>query len=214
MPQAVAAARKLTDEAEATRSATLHCGTPQADPGCQVVQRYLFQVLRALPKQIVFAQILLGFELARADSRFVGLNLVMPEDWYVSMRDFRLHMRMLQYLHSVYPEVHIALHAGELVQGLVPPEGLTFHVRDSIEIAHAERIGHGVDVINETRPFELLHEMANRNIMVEICLTSNDVILGVRGAQHPLRQYLAAGVPVALATDDEGVSRSDMTTNT
>ena len=65
--------------------------------------------------------------------------------------------------------------------------------------------------MNETRPFELLQEMADRNVMVEICLTSNDVILGVRGPQHPLSEYLRAGVPVALATDDEGISRSDMT---
>src|SRR4029077_20010134 len=34
---------------------------------------------------------------------------------------------------------------------------------------------------------------------------------GVRGADHPLPAYLRYGVPVALATDDEGVSRSDMT---
>jgi adenosine deaminase len=47
--------------------------------------------------------------------------------------------------------------------------------------------------------------------MVEICLTSNDVILGARGPQHPLSEYIRTGVPVALATDDEGVSRSDMT---
>jgi hypothetical protein len=47
--------------------------------------------------------------------------------------------------------------------------------------------------------------------MVEICLTSNDAILGVHGRQHPLALYLKAGVPVALATDDEGVSRSEMT---
>jgi len=53
--------------------------------------------------------------------------------------------------------------------------------------------------------------MANGNVMVEICLTSNDVILGIRGQQHPLREYIRAGVPVALATDDEGVARSDMT---
>jgi adenosine deaminase len=107
--------------------------------------------------------------------------------------------------------VHITLHAGELVEGLVPPNGLQFHVRDSIEKGHAERIGHGVDVMNESRAFELLQEMAKRNVMVEICLTSNDVALGIRGPQHPLSEYMRAGVPVALATDDEGVSRSDMT---
>ena len=45
----------------------------------------------------------------------------------------------------------------------------------------------------------------------EICLTSNDLILGVRGPQHPLPVYMKYEVPVALATDDQGVSRSDMT---
>jgi adenosine deaminase len=135
----------------------------------------------------------------------------MPEDWYVPMHDFELHMKMLDYLHGVYPKVRISLHAGELAMGLVPPEGLRFHIRDSVERGHAERIGHGVDVMNERDPLGLLREMAQRKVLVEICLTSNDVILGVEGDAHPLPIYLRYGVPVALATDDEGVSRSDMT---
>ncbi|MGA7217244.1 MAG: adenosine deaminase [Candidatus Sulfotelmatobacter sp.] len=189
----------------------LKCGTPDAAPGCDVTVRYLYQVLRGLPHEIVFAQILLGFELASSDPRFVGLNLVMPEDWYVPIHDFNEHMAMIDYLHSVYPKVHIALHAGELALGLVPPEDLTFHVRASVERGHAERIGHGVDVMNEKDPIGLLHEMAERNVLVEIALTSNDMILGVTGDDHPLPVYMKYGVPVALATDDEGVSRSDMT---
>jgi hypothetical protein len=75
---------------------------------------------------------------------------------------------------------------------------------------HAERIGHGVAVMNEEDPYGLLREMARRNVMVEICLTSNDAILGIRKEQHPLATYLQYGVPVALATDDEGVSRSEI----
>jgi adenosine deaminase len=114
-------------------------------------------------------------------------------------------------LHSVYPKVHISLHAGELAMGLVPPEDLTYHIRTSIELGHAERIGHGVSVMNEKDPIALLHEMAERNILVEIALTSNDMILGVSGDDHPLPIYLKYGVPIALASDDEGVSRSDMT---
>ena len=55
---------------------------------------------------------------------FVGINFVQPEDGFVSMRDYTLQMKMLDYLHSVYPQVHISLHAGELAPGLVPPEGL------------------------------------------------------------------------------------------
>ena len=211
LPAVVAATRRDLDVDEAKMRARLKCGTPQPDPGCGVVVRYLYQVLRGLPPEQVFAQILLGFELAHADSRFVGLNLVMPEDWYVPMRDFDLHMKMLDYLHGVYPGVHISLHAGELAMGLVAPEGLRFHIRESVERGHAERIGHGVDVMNETDPIGLLKELARRDILVEICLTSNDEILGVRGKQHPLAVYQQYGVPVALATDDEGVSRSDMT---
>jgi adenosine deaminase len=53
--------------------------------------------------------------------------------------------------------------------------------------------------------------MAAQRILVEICLTSNDVILNVTGDHHPLPLYLKYGVPVALATDDPGVSRGDIT---
>jgi adenosine deaminase len=207
----VASTVKRLDDDESKMRSVLKCGTPEANPGCGVRVRYLYQVLRGLPREMVFAQILLGFELAQSDQRFVGLNLVMPEDWYVPMHDFELHMKMLDYLHGVYPKVHISLHAGELAMGLVPPEGLRFHIRESVERGHAERIGHGVSVMNEDRPLDLLREMSRRKILVEICLTSNDVILGVKGNAHPLPVYLRYAVPVALATDDEGVSRSDMT---
>ncbi|HSB74309.1 MAG TPA: hypothetical protein VLC12_01590, partial [Terriglobales bacterium] len=210
LPEVIAAARRSLDEEEARMRQDLRCGQPGARPGCQLTLRYLYQVLRGLPPEQVFAQILTGFELSQADPRVVGLNLVMPEDWYVPMRDFHLHMKMVDYLHGLYPRVHISLHAGELWDGLVPPQGLSFHIRDSVETGHAGRIGHGVDVMRETDPTGLLQEMARRNVLVEICLTSNDLILGVRANEHPLPVYLQYGVPVALATDDEGVSRSDM----
>jgi adenosine deaminase len=189
----------------------MKCGLPDAAPGCGVSVRYLYQVLRGLTHEIVFSQILLGFELASSDPHFVGLNLVMPEDWYVPIHDFNEHMAMIDYLHSVYPKVHITLHAGELAMGLVPPEDLSFHIRASVERGHAERIGHGVSVMEEKDPIALMKEMAERNVLVEIALTSNDLILGISGDEHPLPIYMRYGVPVALATDDEGVSRSDMT---
>jgi hypothetical protein len=211
MAQVVAAARKEMDDAEVVRDSQLRCAAVQPDPGCKIKQRYQYMALRGVPKEVAFTQMLLGFELTTADPRFVGINLAQPEEWYVARRDFALHMRMLQYLHGVYPKVHIALHAGELAQGIVTPEELTFHIRSSVETGNAERIGHGTDVMYEERPYELLQELAQRNVMVEICLTSNATILDIEGNRHPLAQYIRAGVPVALATDDEGVSRSDMT---
>ncbi len=211
MAEVVASVRRQLDADEARKKEVLHCGTAQASAGCEVAIHYLYQVLRGLQREQVFAQILLGFELSKADARFVGFNLVMPEDYYVPMHDFDLHMRVIEALRKFYPGTHVSLHADELAMGLVPPEGLRFHIRESVERAGAERIGHGVAVMSEDDPIGLLKEMARKNVLVEICLTSNDEILGVSGDRHPLPVYMKFGVPVALASDDEGVSRGDLT---
>ena len=52
--------------------------------------------------------------------------------------------------------------------------------------------------------------MASRGVAVEHCLSSADVILGVRGAEHPWGLYREAGVAQVICTDDEGVSRTDL----
>jgi adenosine deaminase len=207
----LAADRAEYAEALQQRSTIEHCGQPDAAPGCKVTVRFIYQVLRGFPPQQVFAQTVLAFEVASADPDVVGLNFVMPEDGYLSMHDYALQMKMLDYLHGVYPKVHITLHAGELGPDMVPPNGLRFHIREAVEQGHAERIGHGVDIMHEDRPWELMKEMADRHVMIEINLTSNDVILNVKGEDHPFMLYRKLGVPVALSTDDEGVSRIDLT---
>ncbi len=207
----VALAKTGLDQAEGLRLKREHCEQPDAASACHVQVRYLCQVLRGFPKEQVFAQTLLCFETALADPRFVGINLVMPEDGYTAMADYSLHMRMVGFLRALYPKIHVSLHAGEIAPGLVPYEGLCCHIRLAVEEARAERIGHGVDIIYENRPHELLKEMAANHVMVEISLTSNDVILGVSGKDHPFSLYRMFSVPVALATDDEGVSRIDLT---
>jgi adenosine deaminase len=212
----VAADRVETQRMETGRRELEHCGAQQATPACQVEIRYIYQVLRGFRPEQVFAQTLLGFETVQAsmdakDDTWVGINFVMPEDGYVSMRDYTLQMKMVGYLHSLYPKVHISLHAGELGPELVPPEGLRFHIRQAVEIGDAERIGHGVDVMDEDRARDLLTEMAQKHVMVEINLSSNEGILGVKGDEHPFPVYRSAHVPVALSTDDEGVSRIDLT---
>ncbi len=207
----VPADRDYFANAEAQRRVIEHCGQADATAACHVEIRFIYQVLRGFPKEQVFAQALLGFETAAGDPQVVGINFVMPEDGYVSMTDFAVQMRMLGYLHGLYPQVHITMHAGELAPGMVPPAGLCCHVRLAVEQAHAERIGHGVDIMYEDKPYDLLKEMAAKHVMVEINLTSNDVILGITGKNHPFPIYRKFGVPVALSTDDEGVSRIDLT---
>jgi adenosine deaminase len=207
----VALDRKELDDALEARDKIENCGQLSARAACSVKILFLYQVLRAFPPQQVFAQTLLAFEVASQDPRVVGLNFVQPEDTYMAMSEYHRQMLMLDYLHSVYPTVHISLHAGEIAPGLVPPDGLRFHIREAVDLGHAERVGHGVDIMYENEPQALLKEMADRHILVEINLTSNDVILGVSTNHHSLPAYRAAGVPVALSTDDEGVSRIDLT---
>ncbi|MCT2590865.1 hypothetical protein LHJ74_13250 [Streptomyces sp. N2-109] len=118
---------------------------------------------------------------------------------------------MIRYLQTVYPTARVTLHAGELTEKLASAEDRRFHIREAVRTAGAERIGHGVSVMSEDRPGQLLRSMARRKVAVEVPLTSNCQILEVCGAEHPLRRYLDADVPVALATDDQGVSRTDIT---
>jgi hypothetical protein len=196
---------------EAEKNQLLKCGTARADAGCSITIRYVAQVSRNSSLGQVFAQMVTGLALANdPQSKVVATNLVQGEDGLNSMQNFSLHMQMLKFLRPLYPRANVTLHAGELAPGLVPPDGLRFHIRESVMVARAERIGHGVDIMHETEPFELLKEMSRRNVMVEICLSSNDLILGISGSRHPLATYLEYGVPVALATDDEGVARSEI----
>jgi adenosine deaminase len=207
----VAEAMRDTDQAEAALRARLGCGTPAAEAACRVAFRYLPYSLRTQPEKTVFAQMAFDFALAQADRRYVGVNIVAPEDDPVALRDYHLHMRMLAFFHHRAPDIPLSLHAGELAFGLVPPEDLRFHIRQAMEIAGAARIGHGTSVMYETDPRGLLAELARRHIAIEINQTSNAQILGVAGRNHPFALYRQAGVPVVISTDDAGVERTDLT---
>jgi adenosine deaminase len=210
LPALLADARRDIDAGEARMHTLLRCGTPETEPGCAVTVRWLGQVTRTGPPGEVFAQMLFTALLSEADPRVAGLNFVSPEDNPNALADYTLQMRMLDYLHGVMA-ANVSLHAGELTLGLVPPAALRFHIREAVELGHAKRIGHGVDVMYETDPLGLLREMSERRVAVEINLTSNDQILGVRGAEHPFPVYRAAGVPTVISTDDEGIERIDRT---
>ena len=68
-----------------------------------------------------------------------------------------------------------------------------------------------MDAMYEDDAAGLLKELAQKHVMIEVNLSSNEGILGVTGDEHPFPIYRLAHVPVALSTDDEGVSRIDIT---
>lgn len=195
----------------------LGCSSASPPAACNVQLRFIAQVSRTGANDQVFGQLVGAYEMAMTAPELVAANLSSPEDDSRSINNYALHMAMLDFLHTTYTTagtspLHVTLHAGELTPAFLPSGSTanTFHIRSAVETGHAERIGHGIDVLMETDPNGLMDEMAAMNVLVEVCLSSNDQILEVRGAAHPLSQYLAHGVPVALATDDQGVSRSSL----
>ena len=157
-----------------------------------------------------FAGLYAAFAASQQNSKIVGINIVGPEHGLVALRDYQLHMQMFAFLKKQFPQARLALHAGELNLGIVPPEYLLSHIRSAVEVAGAERIGHGVDVSFEREPHQLLQSLKQKNVAIEINLTSNAFILGVKGADHPVTLYLQHGVPVVISSDDVGVSRNNL----
>ena len=172
--------------------------------------RYQPFVLRFLSPSIVFSQMAAGFKIASQHKKVVSVNIVGAEHYPVSMRDYSLHMRMYKFLSAKYPGVKLSLHAGELALGQVPPEGLKFHIAEALDVAGARRIGHAMDIAHESQAPAILKKMREKNIPVEVNLTSNEFILGVKGDAHPVNIYRKYGVPFVLSSDDTGVSRNTL----
>ena len=96
--------------------------------------------------------------------------------------------------------LHVVAHAGEACG----PES----VRQAVEALGAERVGHGLTAARDPAVLDLLRE---RGIPIEVCLTSN-IATGVlaRPEDHPLPQFLNAGVAVTLNSDDPAMFGTDL----
>ncbi|TAJ71923.1 MAG: adenosine deaminase [Phenylobacterium sp.] len=199
-----------TDAMQARAREVLRCGTPEARPGCQVTVRFLFQAIRQGKPEETMAQLQLGVATVAADRRWVGLQLVAPEDSQDAVTHYDTHMKIVDLLTDRGRTTPVALHAGELTLDVAPPETLSYHVAAAVRVAGARRIGHGVDLPHETGAEALAAEMAAKGVLVEVNPISNREILGVKPEDHPYAWLRKRRVPVALSTDDAGILRSDL----
>lgn len=207
MPALVQAAIEETNGLELRAREVLGCDQASPPPACSVTVRYLIQANRLIPPAQTYGQLALGDALISADPRWVGLQLVAPEDHPNALANYEQHMAMFERMAE--REVPIALHAGELTLAYATPEEISNHVGLAVE-AGARRIGHGVAIPHETASYDLLTAMADKGVAVEINLTSNADILGIEGEDHPVIWLREMGVPVIYTTDDPGISRSDL----
>ena len=97
--------------------------------------------------------------------------------------------------------LRLTTHAGEW--------GGARSVRDAVRDLGVERIGHGVQSIDDP---DLLNELIDRDIVLEVCPGSN-VALGIYPdiAQHPIKRLRDAGVKVTVSTDDPPFFHTTMT---
>ncbi len=97
--------------------------------------------------------------------------------------------------------VHLVHHAGEDAG----PES----IREAIEIGGAERIGHGIRIVEDP---ELTAQVAESGIALEVCPSSN-VTLGLVPTlpRHPLPRLIEAGLRVTLNTDVPDVTGTTIT---
>jgi adenosine deaminase len=128
--------------------------------------------------------------LLRAKDDIVALDLAGDEKGFPAIR-FKQHFKLAR-----DAGWNITVHAGEA-------DG-PHSIRQAIDELGATRIGHGVAAREDA---DLMDFMANNNISIECCLTSNFQTGACTNiAQHPIKAFMERGIVVTLNTDDPGVS--------
>ena len=93
--------------------------------------------------------------------------------------------------------MHITVHAGEW--------GGPENIEQAINLLGAERIGHGVRIMEDG---SLVGQAQEHQVAFEVCITSNyqsGVVADLH--EHPLKKMIAAGLNVTINTDDPSISQ-------
>lgn len=104
------------------------------------------------------------------------------------------------YEHASRNGLRLTVHAGETVG----PEGIWGALRE----LKPDRIGHGLHAIEDPA---LVQYMAEKQIPIEVCITSNIKTGCCRALEaHPVRLLFDAGVPIVLNTDDPDMFHTNL----
>lgn len=153
-------------------------------PGDRMSARVILSVLEGMTEEETrdLVDLAIGF----ANSLVAGVDLAGNEALFNARRHARPFVR------AADAGLGVTVHAGEA--------GGARNITAAVKTLRANRIGHGVSAANDERVMALL---AERNVAVEICLSSNLHTGAVKSLEaHPLCTLDAAGVPVVLATDN------------
>jgi aminodeoxyfutalosine deaminase len=156
-----------------------------------VTVRWVFDAVRQFGADAALRVAELAAE--RTDRRVVGFGIggdeaLGPCGWFENVFSFARENGL-----ALMP------HAGETVG----PES----VWAAINLG-ATRIGHGIRSVEDP---DLMRELRERDIPLEVCITSNVCTGAVSSLDvHPVRQLFDAGVPITLNTDDPALFRTTL----
>lgn len=225
--------RDLLDSAEVVERMTYECCEDMAANGVRILElryapSFLCDAHDGLKPDAMHAAILKGIERAERDFPIaVGLICLLQRiktveenrywlDFAIEKKADFLAMDLADNELAVGPAPFVPLfekaksegfavtiHAGE-AEG---PQAAR-NIRDSIELLHADRIGHGVRILEDRDVLDFVRE---RGAVLELCPTSN-WLSGVCPTResHPFRTIMEAGIRTTVNTDDPGIMNIDI----
>ncbi|HEY5218771.1 MAG TPA: adenosine deaminase, partial [Gemmatimonadaceae bacterium] len=168
-------------------------GLARAERECGIVGRVIVCAIRSMSPNVSLE--LSELAVAYRTQGVVGFDLAGGEAGHPAS----LHARA--FAHAQAHGLACTCHAGE---GDGPDS-----VRDALHVCNADRIGHGTRIFEDG---DLLDDVTERQIPIEICLTSNvQTRAAASYAAHPLRRYYDRGVNVVLNTDNRLMSGTTLT---
>jgi adenosine deaminase len=140
------------------------------------------------------AEEIVGLALERADDGIVGIDLAGDEQAF-DAQQFRA-----LFLEAKQAGLKLTIHAGEWG----PPENVLF----AIEEMQADRIGHGIRILEDASIIKLAREVG---VGFEISPTSN-LRTGViaNADQYPLSNMIELGLRIAITTDDPSIFNTNL----
>lgn len=145
-----------------------------------------------LVKKAAFPNLIAGYDLVSQEDLGRPLSDLAPELLWFQNKTEALNLT-----------IPFFFHAGETLGD----GNLTDNNLFDAEIFNTRRIGHGFSLYKHPL---LMDKYRDQNIMVEVCLVSNEALrLNGDVLQHPLPAMIAHGVPTALSNDDPAIEGQD-----
>ncbi len=168
------------------------CGIKRAEEEFDIYGNLILSCMRTMPVEACF-------EVVEKGAKYLGKGVVAIDLCSSERANFpEVFQEPINLAEKL--GYRITIHAGET--------GIGENVLKSIDLLHAERIGHGVYSKDCPEAYKLLKE---KNITLEVCPTSNVHTKAVASyEEHPMKAYFEDGIKVTMNTDNMTVSNTDL----